>query len=177
MNSKFRVISDVDTDFFSYNPMKQSATKHQLCGIMILSDHTYNCKTNHSKQIPYVSSSPTPIPNLGNTCWLGAVMQALLNSDYFVRMTLDYFPFVEKKDNFPTLTAVGKFIKAYLQKNKSKVIEQTRELKEIIASENAQFNSNAQQDATEFLLGKSYKIKYKRSSRGNLDMLLIIFYT
>ena len=69
--SKSGIIGDGDHDLFSINRNKPTVLKHQLCGILMLSDHSYKCKNKHDKENPYVGSSPTPIPNFGNTCWLG----------------------------------------------------------------------------------------------------------
>ena len=65
---------------FSKRKKERSTIRAQFCGkIELLNNLHFICKNNHNTNNPIRFESPIGIPNLGNSCYLSAALQCLLN--------------------------------------------------------------------------------------------------
>lgn len=82
--------------------------------------------------------------NLGNTCYLNAGLQLLIQNGDFCKMIIDNS---DKSDNLKT---VSDFIKSYYSLSGSVINPDS--IKKIVGSKNKIFRGNSQQDAGEFII-------------------------
>ena len=83
--------------------------------------------------------------NLGNTCYMNAAIQMLIQNEEFCHLIL----YNQNKTN--TLNILSNFIKEYYNTNNNSSLN-AQPIKSIVETENNIFIGNNQHDATEFII-------------------------
>ena len=100
---------------FLKETVDRSTIRTQFCGsIGLLDNLKFTCKNNHNTNNPLLFDAPFGIPNLGNSCFLSAALQCLMNIKALIVFILNIPDHIKKQADFLNLFAL--FIDAYKKK-------------------------------------------------------------
>ncbi len=135
---------------FLKETVDRSTIRTQFCGsIGLLDNLKFTCKNNHNTNNPLLFDAPFGIPNLGNSCFLSAALQCLMNIKALIVFILNIPDHIKKQADFLNLFAL--FIDAYKKKNSNEILIYTKLIKIELGKENDDFNGTKQCDMVECL--------------------------
>ena len=135
---------------FSKGISERATIRKQFCGQIRLLDGLYfSCKNDHTTRNPLSFNAPIGIPDIGNSCYLSAALQSLMNSETFVQNIVDTPLMVRTEAKFWHI--FSHFARAYQSKSMDDITKYTRHIKDWLAKENSEFNGSKQCDVTECL--------------------------
>ena len=127
---------------------ERKTIRSQFCGqIKLLDDLNFTCQNDHNTNNKLRFNAPVGLPNLGNTCYLSAALQSLLNITIFVQTLMSIPESVIQQAAF--LNLFVKFVLSYKKKDKDAIILHLKEIKSELGKENSEFKGTKMCDAGE----------------------------